>query len=184
MPSGSSISSAMRVPRIMCLRKVRMLLYKCRSSLYASAVAKDATGRISTAPTEPPIHSPQVSEPVTVSPPNAPASITVSSSTTAKAAARNTNSKWPHTSSLLRLKAANDPRRSLTITGANNDQRVSSHRPGITSRLAAAVGSMIAANEATVTSGTTGAARSRFRSTLGSGISPVLRRASNVSSSA
>ena len=130
--------------------------YTRRSSPYTSAVANDAIGRISTAATEHPIHSPQVSEPVTANPPNAPASMTASSNTTAKAAVKNTSSKRPRTSSLLRPKAANGPRCSLTITGANKDQRVSSHRPGITSRLAVAVGSAMAASEATVTSGTTG----------------------------
>jgi hypothetical protein len=65
---------------------------------------------------------------------------------------------------LLRLRAASGPRSSLTITGANNDQRVISQMPGIISRLAAAVGSAMAAREATATIGTTGAARSRFLS--------------------
>jgi biotin carboxyl carrier protein len=96
--------------------------------------------------------------------PSVPASAAASSSTTAKAAVRNTSSKLPRTNSLLRLKAASGPRSSLTITGANNDQRVISQMPGIISRLAAAVGSAMAAREATATIGTTGAARSRFLS--------------------
>src|SRR5829696_8937694 len=81
-------------PRGRHRQDVYKLLYVCRSSPYTTAVAKDATGRISTAATEPPIHSPHVSEPVTANPPNAPASMTASSSTTAKAAVRNTSSKW------------------------------------------------------------------------------------------
>src|SRR5215203_4920163 len=40
---------------------------------------------------------PQISEPVSASPHTAPASMTASSSTTAKAAVRNTSSKWPLT---------------------------------------------------------------------------------------
>jgi hypothetical protein len=82
---------------------------------------------------------------------------------------------------LLRFKAASGPRSSLTITGANNDQRVITQMPGTTSRLAAAVGSAMAAREAKATIGTTGAARNRFLSTeMGSG----LRRASDVRRSA
>jgi hypothetical protein len=68
--------------------------YTRRSSPYTSAVAKVAIGRISTAATEPPIHSPQVSEPVTANPPNAPASMTASSKTTAKAAVKNAKTPW------------------------------------------------------------------------------------------
>src|SRR5947209_15835234 len=145
------------------LRRRRLaLLYELRESRpYPSAVAKAANGRISVSTTVPPTHSPHVSEPKTTSPTNAPTSVTASSTITAKAAVRNTTSKWPLTSSLLRLKAATGPRPSLTITGANNDQRVSSHKPGIASRLAAAVGSVIAAADPAITSGTKGAARSR-----------------------
>jgi hypothetical protein len=73
---------------------------------------------------------------------------------------------------------------SLTITGANNDHRVRSHRPGTTSTLAAAVGREMAAREASVTSGTTGAARRRLLRALGSGINRPLRRTSEASSSA
>jgi hypothetical protein len=92
----------------------------------------------------------------------APASVTASSSITATAAVRNTASKCLLTSSLLRLKATMGPRPSLTITGANNDQRANSHKPVMTSMLAAAVGSVIAATEPAITSGTKGAARSRW----------------------
>src|SRR5215203_4744501 len=124
---------------------------------YASAVAKEAKGRIRMTATEPPAHSPHVSELETRNPTNAPKLNTDSSSITAKVAVRNTNSKCPRTSSLLRLRAAKGPRRSLTIAGTNNDQGVSSHSPGITSRLAAAPGTITAATEAIVTSGTAGA---------------------------
>ena len=60
---------------------------------YASAVAKEARGRIRMTATEPPAHSPHVSELDTRSPTNAPKLNTDSSSITAKVAVRNTNSK-------------------------------------------------------------------------------------------
>jgi hypothetical protein len=117
-------------------------------------------------------------------PVSVPADSKASSSTTAKAAVRKTSSKWPLTSSLLRLKEASGPRCSLTIAGANKDQRVIAQMPGITSRLAAAVGRAMAAREAKATIGTTGAARNRFLSTLSTGMGLRLRRASEVSRSA
>jgi len=85
---------------------------------------------------------------------------------------------------LLRFKAASGPRSSLTITGANNDQRVITQMPGTISRLAAAVGSAMAAREAKATIGTTGAARNRFLSTLSTEMGSGLRRASDVRRSA
>ena len=88
-----------------------------------------------------PSHCPHVSEPETRSPATAPAWVVASSNTVAKPAVRNTNSKWFRTSSLLRFKAAAGLRCSLLITGANNDQRVSTHKPGITSRVIAILGS-------------------------------------------
>jgi hypothetical protein len=85
---------------------------------------------------------------------------------------------------LLRFKAASGPRSSVTITGANNDQRAIIQMPGITSRLADAVGSAMAAREATATIGTTGAARSRFLNILSTEMGWGLRRAYEVSRSA
>jgi hypothetical protein len=133
---------------------------------------------------EPPSHCPHVSEPETSSPTAAPAWIATSSNTVAKAAVRNTSSKWFRTSSLLRFKAATGPRCSLLITGANNDQRVSTHKPGTTSRVVATLGIMIAAIEAPNADGTIGDAYRSLCSIPSIVMRLASRSASAVTSSA
>src|SRR3712207_8294866 len=78
---------------------------------------------ISTITIELPSHWPHVSEPETRNPATPPAWTATSSNTAAKVAVRNTSSKWPPTTSLLRLSAATGPRCSLLITGANKDRK-------------------------------------------------------------
>src|SRR3712207_9505002 len=129
-----------------------------RSHWYATEDAKAANGVISEAAIVPPAHSPQVSDVVISNPTAAPAWITVSSRTRARVAVRNTSQKWSLTNLLLRFSASIGPGLSRLITGANNDQRVSTHTPGTTNRPVAAVGTVMAATEATITGGTTGAA--------------------------
>src|SRR5215204_7008661 len=94
---------------------------------YATDVVRAVNGVASDAAIVPPIHSPQVSEPETKSPTNAPAWMTASSKMKARVAVLKAIQKCRLTSSLLRFKAPTEPRFSLRIAGANNDQRVSNH---------------------------------------------------------
>jgi hypothetical protein len=113
---------------------------------------------ISDAGIEPPIHSPQVLEPVTKSPTHSPVWATTSSKTKARVAVLKINQKCPRTISLLRFKAATGPKSSLLITGVDKDQRVKSHAPGSTSRPVAKFEIENETDAATSTRGTKGIA--------------------------
>jgi hypothetical protein len=107
---------------------------------YATEVARAANGVIHEAAIVPSAHLPHVSEPEISSPAAAPAWVIASSRMKARVAVRNTSPKRPRARPLLRFSASTEPSRSLLITGANNDQRVSSHTPGSTSNPVAASG--------------------------------------------
>src|ERR687898_3661654 len=115
---------------------------------------------------EPPIHWPQVCDPVIEPPISAPAWMIASSETKARVAVPRTNQKRPRTSSLLRRRDSTGPLYSLQITGVDSDQRVNSHTPGTTSSPAAALASETLTSAATRTRGTTGTASSSLPTTL------------------
>jgi hypothetical protein len=116
---------------------------------------------------ESPIQSPHVSEPVTKSPVDAPAYTAASFKTKARVAVLKTNQKCLRTSSLLRFKGAIDPKFSLLTTGVDKDQRVNSHAPGTTSRMAAKLETEKEIEAATSTRGETGTAWRSLRRTSG-----------------
>lgn len=161
-----------------------LLFVRVASRTYATEVVRAANGMINELAIVPPSHSPHVSEPVTRYPANAPAWTVTASKMKARVAVQNTSRKLPRTSLVLRFKAASGPKPSLLITGANSDQRVSSHSPGSISRPVAAVGTTTAGTEATTTGRATGVAWCSLPSTPNAVMRFAPRSASVATSSA
>src|SRR5919112_1539013 len=120
----------------------------------------------SAATIEPPIHSPQVCDPVIEPLVSAPAWMITPSEKKARVAVPKTNQKRPRTSALLHLRDSTGPLSSLQITGVDSDQRVNSHIPGTTKSPVAALASETLTSAATRTRGTKDTAWSNLPTTL------------------